>query len=118
MGVFQNVQKFRVRVSSLYITYRKSSTYCGPGVQNSQKFRSGIQTNVVPVPRVLCIRAYITYRSSGYGGEGRAERTDVPGTGIKPYQNSRKFRVLWHGGKELTEVTGRYTNGVPVPRVL
>ena len=33
-------------------------------------------------------------------------------------QNSHKFRVLWHGRKELTEVPGRYENAVPVPRVL
>ena len=32
-------------------------------------------------------------------------------------QNSQKFRVLWHGRAELTEVTGRCKNAVPVPRV-
>ena len=34
-------------------------------------------------------------------------------------QNSQKFRVLWHGRTEVTEVPGRYTrkNAVPVPRV-
>ena len=33
-------------------------------------------------------------------------------------QNSQKFRVLWHGRTEITEVPGRYENAVPVPRVL
>ena len=32
-------------------------------------------------------------------------------------QNSQKFRVLWHGRTELTDVPGRYKNAVPVPRV-
>ena len=32
-------------------------------------------------------------------------------------QNSQKFRVLWHGRAELTEVPGRYQNAVPVPQV-
>ena len=32
-------------------------------------------------------------------------------------QNSQKFRVLWHGRTELTEVPGRYKNAVSVPRV-
>ena len=32
-------------------------------------------------------------------------------------QNAQKFRVLWHGRAELTEVPGRYKNAVPVPRV-
>ena len=32
-------------------------------------------------------------------------------------QNSQKFRVLWHGRAELTEVPGRYKNAVLVPRV-
>ena len=32
-------------------------------------------------------------------------------------ENSHKFRVLWHGRTELTQVPGRYKNAVPVPRV-
>ena len=44
--------------------------------------------------------------------------TEVPGTGIRVLQNFQKFRVLWHGRTELTEVPGRYENAVPVPRVL
>ena len=37
---------------------------------------------------------------------------------MKVLQNFQKFRVLWHGCTELTEVAGRYENAVPVPRVL
>ena len=33
-------------------------------------------------------------------------------------QNSKKFRVRYASLTELTEVLGRYTNIVPVPRVL
>ena len=36
---------------------------------------------------------------------------------MKVLQNSQKFKVLWHGRTELTEVTGRYKNAVPVPLV-
>ena len=57
------------------------------------------------------------YRHSGYCDEGRTELTEISGMGITPLQNSLKFRVLWHGRIELTEVTGRYKNVVPVPRV-
>ena len=72
----------------------------------------------IPLPRVLCRRSYRTYRSSGYGYGCLTELTEVPGTGIKPLQNSQKFRVLWPGRTELTEVPVRYKNVVPVPRVL
>ena len=37
---------------------------------------------------------------------------------MKVLQNFQKFRVLWHGRTEFTEVPGRYKNAVPVPRVL
>ena len=37
---------------------------------------------------------------------------------MKVLQNFQKFRVLWDGRAELTEVLGRYKNAVPVPRVL
>ena len=33
-------------------------------------------------------------------------------------QNFQKFQVLWHGRTELTEVSGRHENAVPVLRVL
>ena len=94
-----------------------SSGYYGTGVQNSQKFRAGTK-NAVPVPRVLWRGAYRTHRSSGYGYEGPTELTEVPGTGMKVLQNSRKFWVLWHGRTELTEVPGKYKNAVPLPLVL
>ena len=60
------------------------------------------------------------------------EATQVPGKGMGILQNlqkfrvrvrkcyvhnSQKFRVLWHGRTELTEVPGRHKNAVPVPRV-
>ena len=56
--------------------------------------------------------------SSGYGYECPTELTEVPGAGMKVLHNLQKFRVLWHGRTELTEVPGRYKNAVPVPRVL
>ena len=116
MGVLQNFHKLRVRVWKCYRTHR-SSGYCGTGVQNSQKFWAGTK-NAVPVPRVLWHGAYRTHRSSGYGYECHTELAEVPGTGMKVLQNFQKFRVLWHGRTELTEVPARYINAVPVPRVL
>ena len=71
MGVLKNLQKFRVRVSNPYRTHRTSG-YCGPGVQNSQKFRSGIKT---------------LYRYLGYCETERTGLTEVPGTGMKVVQN-------------------------------
>ena len=52
-----------------------------------------------------------------YGYECPTELPGVPGTGMKVLQNFQKFRVLWHGRTDLTEVQGRYENAVPVPRV-
>ena len=37
--------------------------------------------------------------------------------GTEELQNSQKFRVLWHGRTELTEIPGRYKNAKAVPRV-
>ena len=54
----------------------------------------------------------------GLGHGCLTELTEVPGWGIKPSHSSQKFWVLWPGRTELTEVSGRYTNGVPVPPVL
>ena len=51
MGIFENFQKFRVRVRKSYRTSR-SSGCCGTGVQNSQKFRAGTK-HAVPVPPVM-----------------------------------------------------------------
>ena len=105
-----------VRVWMCYRTH-KSSGHCGTGVHNSQKFRAGTKS-AVPVPRVLWHAAYRAYRSSGYGYEFPTKLTEVPGTGMRVSQNFEKFRVLWHGRTELTEVPDRYENAVPVPRVL
>ena len=60
--------------------------------------------------------AYRANRSSGYGYECPAEFTEVPGAGMKVLQNFQKYRALWHGRTELTEVPGRYKNAVPVAR--
>ena len=45
------------------------------------------------------------------------EVTQVPGKGMGILQNSQNFRVLWHGRTELTQVSGRYKNAVPISRV-
>ena len=50
---------------------------------------------------------------SGYGS--LAELPEVSGTGMEVLRNSQKFRVLWHGRTELTEVPGRCKKAVPVP---
>ena len=102
MGILQNLQKFRVRVWKCYRTHRSSGW---------------TQKMMYPYP--------------GYCGTGRTELIEVSGTGMnvlhnpqtfrvymKVLQNLQKFRVLWHGRTELTEVPGRYKNAVPVPRVL
>ena len=70
------------------------------------------------LPQRLWRRFYRTYKKSGYGYECLTELTEIPGTYIKPLQNSQKLRVLWHGRTELTEGPGRYKNVVPVPWVL
>ena len=36
------------------------------------------------------------------------ELPEVSGTGMEVLKNSQKFRVLWHGRTELTELPGRY----------
>ena len=58
-----------------------------------------------------------TSRSSAYEYERLTEVPEVPGAGMKVLQNFQKFRVLWHGRTEVTDVPGRYKNDVPVPRV-
>ena len=60
------------------------------------------------------------YPYPGYCGMGRTEFKEIPETDTrkKVLQNFQKFRVLWHGGTELTEVPGRYENAVLVSRVL
>ena len=84
--------------------------------QNSQRFRAGTK-HAVPVPRVLWHGSYRTHRSSGYGYESLTKLPEVPGTDMEVLQNFQEFRVLWHGRTELAEVSGRYKNAVPVPRV-
>ena len=51
----------------------------------------------IPLPRLLCRRSYGTYRSSGYGYGCLAELAEVPGTRMKPLQNSQTSRVLISG---------------------
>ena len=80
--------KFRVRMLPTSRKFRCGGTF----VQNSQTFRAGT-INVVPVRRVLWHGAYRTQRSSGYGCECPTELTEVPGPGMKVFQNFQKFRV-------------------------
>lgn len=113
MEVLQNLQKFRVQVLKPYKTH-KSSGYCGMGVQNSQKFQAGIK---------------MLYPYREYRGTDVKTLTEVPGTGMNVIElaevsgtcmnllrNTRKFRVLWHGRTELTDVPGRYKMLCPYPR--
>ena len=71
----------------------------------------------IPVLRVLCHSLTEVTEVSGQGYGDLTELTEVPGTGTEVLQKSQKFRVLWHGCTERTEVPGRYANAVPVPRV-
>ena len=63
-------------------------------------------------------QSYTSHRSFGRGYKALTEVTDVAGTGTEVLQNSQKFRVLWHGRTEPTEIPGRHENVVPVPRLL
>ena len=45
---------------------------------------------------------------SGQGYGSPTELPEVLGAGMDVLQNSQKFRVLWHGRTELTEVPGGY----------
>ena len=50
--------------------------------------------NDILVPRAfICVLAYRTSRSSGYGCECRTELPEVPGTGMNVLQNLQKFFV-------------------------
>ena len=86
-----------------------------------------VLAELTEVPGIVA-RSYITTqvpdgykkcctRTPGIVARG-VQITEVPGTGMKVLQNCHKFRVLWHGRTELTEVPGSYKNAVPVPRVL
>ena len=46
------------------------------------------------------------FRVKGYGS--LTELPEVSGTGMKVLQNFQKFRVFWHGRRELAEVTDGY----------
>ena len=76
--------------------------------QNSQKFRAGTCTKVVPVPQV--------------SWQGRTELTKVRVRVWMSYTlNRSSHRNFGHGYgsyTELTEIPGRYTKVVPFPRVL
>ena len=99
-------------------------------LQNSQKFRvlwHG-RTELTEVPggvKTWCTRtpdivhgAYRTHTRSGYGYKCHTGLTEFPGTGVKVLQNFHKFRELWNGRTDLTELPGRYKNAVLVPREL
>ena len=96
--------------------------------QHSQKFEVLWRTELTEVPSTAwksCTRtpgivawSYRSHRRPRYGYERHTELTEVPGTGTEVLQNSQKFRVLWHGRIEVTEVPVKYENAVPVPRGL
>ena len=113
---FCRVCGFRVRVWESYRTSR--SFGYGYGSYTELREVSGGYKICCTRNRVLWHGAYRTHRSSWYGYECATELTQVPGAGMKVLQNFQKFRVLWHGRTELTEVPGRTKNPVPVPRVL
>ena len=56
------------------------------------------------LPRLCSVR----FVDSGQGYGSLTELPEVLGTGMDVLQNSHKFRVLWHGRTELTEVPGGY----------
>ena len=76
---------------------------------------SGIVQMVYPYPGIVP-QSNRTHKSSGYGYGSLAELTEVPG--MEVVYNSQAFRVRYGSFSELTEVPGRYTDVVPVPRVL
>ena len=80
--------------------------YCGTGRTEFTEVPGGYKKYCTRTP--LWDGAYRSHRSSVYGYECPAELTEVPGKGMKILQNFQKFRVLWHGRIELTEVAGRY----------
>ena len=115
MGVLQNLQRYgygRVTeftevpgiVAQAYITHR----FSGYGIERFYTART----------QGIVAQAYRTHRRSRYEYERHTELTKVPDTGTEVLQISQKFRVLWRGRTELTEVPGMYEKSVPVPRVL
>ena len=52
---------------------------------------------------------YVGFVDSGYWYGSLTEFPEVSGTGMEVLQNSRTFRVVWHGRTERTEVPGGYT---------
>ena len=131
MEVLQNSQKFRVlwhgrtELTEVPGGYNRCCTrtwgICGAGrTELTEVPGTGMYESLRELTQVpgIVARAYRTYRSSGYGYECPTELTEVPGTGMRVLENSQKFRVLWHGRTQLTEVPRRYENVVPVPRVL
>ena len=99
--MFCKVCGFRVRVWGAYRTPDVSGT--GMEVlQKSQKFRvlwnGGTEPTKVPGGyKTCCTRTLDTVM-------GRTKRTEIPGAGMKALAEFQKFRVLWHGRTELTEV--------------
>ena len=85
-------------------------------------FQSGHRTQPGLLRQPSCDRCrcnrFVGLFDSGYGYGSLTELTEVPGTGMEVLQNPQKFRVRYGIRTELTEIPGRYTNVVPVPRVL
>ena len=84
-------------------------------LQKSQKFRAlwngGTEPTKVPGGYKTCCTRTLDIVM------GRTKLTEILGAGMKALTEFQKFRVLWHGRTELTEVLVRYKNAVPVPRV-
>ena len=57
---------------------------------------------------------FIGFVDSEYGHGSLTELTyfQVPGTCMEVLQKSQKFRVLWHGRTDITEVRGTGMNGI------
>ena len=58
-------------------------------------------------PPRLCSARFVDL---GEGYDSLIELPGVSGTGIEVLKKSQKFRVLWHGRTELTEVPGGNKN--------
>ena len=60
----------------------------------------------------------VGFVDSGHAYGSLTALPEFSGTGMKVLQNSQKFRVLWHGRTELTEVPGGYERCCTRTRVL
>ena len=106
-----NLYSSRCKFTCMEISKVMFSRVCGFQLRVWESCRSprsfgygyGSATELTEVPSIVA-RAYRTHRSSGraqkmlypypgYGGTGRTELTELPGTDMNVLQNSQKFRV-------------------------